>query len=57
MCKVAPTSIAAVEIDGPTIHSFLGDSRKKFQKADASIQIWRHEVGKRMASCEILNNQ
>ncbi|CAF3356291.1 unnamed protein product [Rotaria socialis] len=30
--KVAPTSIAAAEIDGLTIHSFLGESRKNSKK-------------------------
>ena len=30
--KLAPTSIAAVEIDGLTIHSFLGESRKNSKK-------------------------
>jgi ATP-dependent exoDNAse (exonuclease V) alpha subunit len=30
--KLAPTSIAAAEIDGLTIHSFLGESRKNFKK-------------------------
>ncbi|CAF4345383.1 unnamed protein product, partial [Rotaria magnacalcarata] len=30
--KLAPTSIAAAEIDGLTIHSFLGESRKSSKK-------------------------
>ncbi|CAM4767450.1 unnamed protein product [Rotaria magnacalcarata] len=30
--KLAPTSIAAAEIDGLTIHSFLGESRKNSKK-------------------------
>ena len=30
--KLAPTSIAAAEIDGLTIHSFLGESRKNSRK-------------------------
>ncbi|CAF3948297.1 unnamed protein product [Rotaria magnacalcarata] len=30
--KVAPTSIAAAEIDGLTIHSFLGESRKSSKR-------------------------
>ena len=27
--KLAPTSVAAAEIDGMTIHSFLGDKRRR----------------------------
>lgn len=30
--KLAPTSIAAAEIDGLTIHSFLGESRNNSKK-------------------------
>ena len=30
--KLAPTSVAAAEIDGMTIHSFLGDGRKRKTK-------------------------
>ena len=52
--KLAPTSIAAAEINGLTIYSFLGERSKKSQKeADANIQTRRYEAGKRMASCEI----
>ncbi|CAF1143905.1 unnamed protein product [Adineta ricciae] len=48
--KLAPTSIAAAEIDGSTIHSFLGESRKSskrqtgaFRLADAKLENeWRH---------------
>ena len=32
LCKLAPTSIAAAEIDGLTIHSFLGESRNNSKK-------------------------
>lgn len=48
--KLAPTSIAAAEIDGMTIHSFLGESRNK--KARSTVdglpgqatleKSWRH---------------
>ena len=49
--KVAPTSIAAAEIDGLTIHSFLGESRKgskkrqarTFRPGDTKLENeWRH---------------
>ena len=48
--KLAPTSIAAAEIDGSTIHSFLGESRKSskrqtrtFRPSDAKLENeWRH---------------
>lgn len=49
--KLAPTSIAAAEIDGLTIHSFLGENRKaprkqrlrNFKPADAKLEMqWRH---------------
>jgi hypothetical protein len=48
--KLAPTSIAAAEIDGLTIHSFLGESRKSAKKqttfrrpGDAKLEKeWRH---------------
>lgn len=32
--KLAPTSVAAAEIDGMTIHSFLGDKRRRKTKLD-----------------------
>lgn len=32
--KLAPTSVAAAEIDGMTVHSFLGDRRKRKTKLD-----------------------
>lgn len=49
--KLAPTSIAAAEIDGLTIHSFLGESRKNtkvkqtrtFRPGDTKLENeWRH---------------
>ena len=49
--KVAPTSIAAAEIDGLTIHSFLGENRKSFagtpskmiRPANSKLENeWRH---------------
>ncbi|CAF1426809.1 unnamed protein product [Rotaria magnacalcarata] len=49
--KLAPTSIAAAEIDGLTIHSFLGESRKNskkkqtrtFRPGDTKLESeWRH---------------
>ncbi|CAM4981967.1 unnamed protein product [Rotaria socialis] len=49
--KLAPTSIAAAEIDGLTIHSFLGESRKSskkkqtrtFRPGDTKLENeWRH---------------
>ena len=49
--KLAPTSIAAAEIDGLTIHSFLGESRKvsktkqrrTFRPGDTKLENeWRH---------------
>ena len=49
--KLAPTSIAAAEIDGLTIHSFLGESRKisrkkptrTFRPGDMKLENeWRH---------------
>ena len=49
--KLAPTSIAAAEIDGLTIHSFLGESRKSskkkqkrtFRPGDIKLENeWRH---------------
>ncbi|CAF1289252.1 unnamed protein product [Adineta steineri] len=48
--KLAPTSIAAGEIDGLTIHSFLGESRKSskrqkriFRPGDTKLENeWRH---------------
>ena len=49
--KLAPTSIAAAEIDGLTIHSFLGESRnnskkkltRTFRPGDAKLESkWRH---------------
>ncbi|CAF4434020.1 unnamed protein product [Rotaria magnacalcarata] len=49
--KLAPTSIAAAEIDGLTIHSFLGESRKSskkkqtrtFRSGDTKLENeWRH---------------
>jgi ATP-dependent DNA helicase PIF1 len=49
--KLAPTSIAAAEIDGLTIHSFLGESHKTpkkhrsrtFKPGDSKLEIqWRH---------------
>ena len=39
--KLAPTSMAAAEIDGLTIHSFLGESRKNSKnKANTNNQTW-----------------
>ncbi|CAF2052854.1 unnamed protein product [Rotaria magnacalcarata] len=35
--KLAPTSIAAAEIDGLAIHSFLGESRKNEQKNNKNL--------------------
>jgi ATP-dependent exoDNAse (exonuclease V) alpha subunit len=48
--KLAPTSIAAAEIDGLTIHSFLGENRKiskkqprTFRPGDTKLENeWRH---------------
>lgn len=49
--KLAPTSIAAAEIDGLTIHSFLGENRRASKKdpprslrpADMKLEsAWRH---------------
>lgn len=49
--KLAPTSVAAAEIDGLTIHSFLGESRKNskrkqtrtFRPGDMKLENeWRH---------------
>jgi ATP-dependent exoDNAse (exonuclease V) alpha subunit len=49
--KLAPTSIAAAEIDGLTIHSFLGESHKiptkqrsrTFKPGDSKLETqWRH---------------
>jgi hypothetical protein len=49
--KLAPTSIAAAEIDGLTIHSFLGENRKNsagkqskvIRRANAKLENeWRH---------------
>jgi len=34
--KLAPTSVAAAEIEGMTIHSFLGDGRKRKTKSNVS---------------------
>lgn len=34
--KLAPTSVAATEIDGMTIHSFLGDGRNRKRKEQAT---------------------